>query len=591
MNNLLAILLIISTSYAALAVEEFTFTSKSLQQDGNKGKFFDPHNHTNGVLSSLAVVDAYKYIWGQKPQESELLDFWNKFLNFYNATTEEIAADGTLKVKVNKLKSGSALSNGTKLILNCNEPALYCSTSLPAKEESGEQCMNSLLRSITNILAATPLTGFSGAYAVRRALVDIPDLPGHFGVHVQQQATVLELALEKIGLVEMSQPFAGGPDGEKKLANTVLSYRDILEDLKASKTSAANLGLKDRFLQLKLDVPQIKWLLLTPTKDLGINSATTTLSYASGQCREYQLALQDPTIDTNEDIFSALVKFNDVVGVDVAGPEFTCFAPKGMEDFKKLAGATYRAAKARQLRNKNNDKLVVRVHVGEGSPVEDAEPIATLSDDARKNSCEEIKKYPKIKQIHDRTEYVYIHQYESRKNIDYILKTIGELKKLYSDIDSYVIFRLGHLTHITFAQAKKAKELGITADVNLSSNVATQAWTVDPAIINKYLVEKGVPANSVRSLLVALHQNGASYDEIFKGHGFKWLLMNHVPIMLGSDGGGVEHAPSMKREYLIAQELINAWNKQDPKFRAQNISIDVLLQSQKEHMEKMGYTF
>lgn len=574
------------------AAQNFTFDAKSLEKAGDAGKFFDPHNHTNGVLNPLAVVNAYKFIWGQTPTEAELSSFWFKFLDFYNTITEVPQDDGTIKSKVNKLKSGSSLSNGTKLVLSCNEPGIYCSSSLPPGEESGELCMNALVRSIFNILSATPLTGFSGAYAVRRGLMDIPDLPGHFGIQVQQQATILELALEKIGLVEMSQPFAGGADGEKKLANTVLAYSAILNDLKAAKPSPENKGLKDRFKQLKLDVPEMKWLLLTPTKDLGENSPSTTLSYATGQCQEYPVQIpEDPNADQNEGVYNVLVKYPDVVGVDVAGPEFTCFAPRGMEDFKALAGATYRASKVRQNSNFNRGKLIVRVHVGEGSPVEDAEAIATLSDDARKESCEAMKNFPKIKQVHDRNEWVYIHQHESRKNIDYILGAISDLKKQYKDIDQYVIFRLGHLTHITNAQAKKTKELGVTADVNLSSNVATQAWTVDPAIVNKYLVEKGVFANNVRSLLVALVKNGASYEEIFKGHGFKWLLMNRVPIMLGTDGAGVEHSPSMKREYLIADELIKAWNKSDPNFKKLGITINDLLKAQKDHFDQMGYKY
>src|SRR5690606_35162402 len=163
-----------------------------------------------------------------------------------------------------------------------------------------------------------------------------------------------------------------------------------------------------------------------------------------------------------------------------------------------------------------------------------------------------ITQFPKIKQVNTRTDVVYIHEYESRKNIDYILSAIADLKTEYPDIDRYIIFRIGHLTHITNKQAKFAKQLGIRADANLSSNVSTQAWTVDQAIIEKYLLAKGINANNVRSLLVALVENGAPYAEIFNGHGLKWLLLNKVPTTLGTDGAGVEHSPSMRREYLIA---------------------------------------
>ena len=581
-------------------------SAAALNATAKDGSFFDPHNHTSGVLNPLAVVNAQKFIKGEQPSEAELSDFWFKFLKYYNDTTCD--DDAFLKakttcsldptcdedsftrekcVKVNKLKSSNQLSNGTKLVLNCDEPALYCSSS----EEMGEQCMNSLLRNITNILAATPLTSFSGAYAVRRALMNIPDLPGLLGIHVQQQATVLELALAGISLVEMSLPFdARAVDGEKKLASSVLYYRDLLKDLSAAKTSAKNQELKERFTKLGLNVPQIKWLLLTPASNLGKISETQTLSYISGQCQALAVSpVKAPSIDAGTGLYNAFLKFEDVVGMDVAGPEYTCFAKEGMAEFKKLAAATYRASKDRAKKYPNHKKLVVRAHVGEGAPIEDGESIKTLSDEVRAESCEAMKVFPKIKQINNREGMMYVHQYEARKNIGYILNAISDLKKQHRDLDDFVVFRLGHLTHISKSQAEFAKTLGISADVNLSSNIATQAWTVDQSIIDKYLVKKGINAINVRSLLVALKDNGATYPEIFDGHGLKWLLLNRVPTTLGSDGAGVEHSPSMKREYLIAEELINAWNNSDPEFRKAGITIDYLLNNQKIHLEQMGY--
>lgn len=564
---------------------EYTQNATQLLSKTHKGLFFDPHNHTSGVLSPIAVVNPKKFILGQEPSQEELKNFWFKFLDFYNEIT---CNEATQKCKANKLKSGPSLSNGTKQLLNCDEPGLYCDRAIDLEKRPHEQCSDTLIRNIYNILSATPLTSFAGAYAVRRALPDIPDLPGLFGARTQQRAVVLSLAMAGTGLVEMSHNYFG----EEK--TTVFEdYQNLLDDLKSPDTSQFNKDLKDRLTKLGLNIPNIKWLLATDTRALGKISDTARISYISGRCsiinEEPVIQDKDEQIDPLVGIYNILIKFNNVVGVDVAGPEHTCFVDYGMNEFKKLAKTTYRASVERRKNNKEAGKLIVRAHVGEGAPLEDATPIVTLKADERKKSCEAIKHFPVIKRFYDRKQNIFIHRYEAQKNIDYMIQAISELKTENPDIDNHIVFRLGHLTHVTDAQAKLMKSLGINADVNLSSNIASQAWPVKPALIKKYLINKNIEPINVKSLLVALIANGATYEEIFDGHGVKNLLANKVPTTLGTDGGGVEHAPSLRREYIIADDLINAWNKSDPEFKKQGITLDFIFQSQQEHFKQMGY--
>ena len=141
------------------------------------------------------------------------------------------------------------------------------------------------------------------------------------------------------------------------------------------------------------------------------------------------------------------------------------------------------------------------------------------------------------------------------------------------------------------AQALQAKRLGISADVNLNSNLATGAWPVSREVINKYLTKNNITPNNIRNLREELIKNGANIGEIFDGHGLKSLLYYKVPLTLGSDAAGVEHSTGMREEYLLAKQLIDYWNAHDDDFARKNITIDDLLLNQKYHYEEMGYSF
>lgn len=565
MKTIILIVFLTTASLVAHSSSLLTLNAQNLHDPNKKQLFIDAHNHTGGILPVLAVVDPYKFIRGQEPSETELKDFWFKLVKYYQDNET--------------LKKNRNISNGTKLVLTCNEPSSNC--ALSDDDSSSDQCNSSLLNSLYNVFSATPLTAFATAYKFRGIVHSIPDLLAASSSYTQMRAKILAMAMTKAGIVELSQAFIGGSKGEESTF-IFTKYKNIIDDLKATNTSHENQPLKERIQQLGLEVPSIKWLLLTHTLELGKISDETTLTYNTGQCSGMgmpEILKTDPATG----LYDTLVNFEDVIGIDIAGPEITCFASEGMRVFKELATATYFASMTRRQNNNKLKKLVVRAHVGEGSPL-----LKTPFTEEQQAACDEIKKFPQL--MKDLDQNLYIHQKEARTNISIILRAIADLKEKYSDIDDYIIFRLGHLTHLTNEQGQLMKSLNITADANLSSNISTQAWTQNPSIIDKYLVQKGISANHVRDLLDTLLNNGVSVGEIFDGHGLKWLLYHQVPTILGTDGAGVEHSVTLTREYEIAEKLINYWNENDEQFKSKNITIDSLLQSQKLHYDAMGYS-
>lgn len=565
----LAILSGFAIGFAALngwAITSSDFTSSGSDlHDATKAKiFFDPHNHTGGILPPLAIIDAKKFIAGERITEEDLKDFWTKLVPFFNTT----------------LMKSPRISLGTKLVVTCNEPSLYCSADANDANANTKKCHSSLLDNIYNMLSATPLTSFNTSYSIRGNTWQIPDLAGASGGSLSTQAKIYELALTGAGVVELSEAFIGDKK-EEDATRTFTKYQSILDDLRRPNTSPKNQLLKQRLAEKNLAIPSVKWLLLTHTMELGKLPNERTLTYDDGQCLSKEMP---PTLNTDPmaDLYQTLVNYEDAVGVDVAGPEYTCFTNEGMKDFKELVDATYKASQVRRQNNGKFNKLIVRIHVGEGAPLVDTKYVRDQA-----GACEEAKKFPVI--LKDPETGLYKHQVEARRNIGVLITAIRDLIRKYPDINEYVVFRLGHVTHLTKELASRMKSFNITADVNLSSNIATQAWTVDKEIIDEYLVNKGVTANQVRDLRRALERNGASPGKIFDGHGLKWLLYYRVPTILGTDGSGVEHSNSLAGEYELAEKLIDHWNQTDDEFKGRNVTIDTLLKNQALHFDAMGY--
>lgn len=550
-----------------------TINSKQLSE-ATRASFLDPHNHIGGILPPLALVDLAKFIGAEQPTTAQLWSFWNVLTAAFYETPS--------------VKDNRRMSNAAKMVMICDQPTSMCANSLD------NECDTLLRRNIANVLTASPVTTFWTAYAFRDMANASYVYKGKRGEDLEHaknlfaQANLLELAKKNVSLVEMSVNFIGG--AKANTGEIFARYKGIINDLNAPNTSNKNITLKNALISKGLRVPQMKWLLMTHTMELGKLPDDTTLNYAAlGQCQEINFPEALTTDPVMGGVFDWLLKINDIVGVDVAGAESTCFTDEGMNVFKNLAKTVYYAAKERHRRDNVDNKLLVRVHVGEGAPVLEM-PLYEERDQA----CQAIENFPVVKTALDTSGYRDrtnrpIHRIEATKNIDYLLNAIEELKEQFLDIDKFIIFRLGHLTHLTKELAQKAKQIGVHADVNLSSNISTSASTIDNSIIQQYFIDKGIKANHTDGLIATLLKQRVPIQKILLDHGLKWLLYYHIPTLLGSDGSGLENSASMNQEYFFARKLIEYWNNTDTDFRKRNISIDDLLYNQQLHYDAMGY--
>ncbi|MEZ4403201.1 MAG: DUF4157 domain-containing protein [Kofleriaceae bacterium] len=199
-----------------------------------------------------------------------------------------------------------------------------------------------------------------------------------------------------------------------------------------------------------------------------------------------------------------------VGGIDIAGQEFFWFdADVGGPRLRQLYGDLVAAAKAR------GERLVLRPHVGEGA-VDTAEGKPYGRDDHR----------------HRDPDGGLPHYQRARHNLDAILTTLEGLRADGLFDATLVEVRFGHATHTTPAQAVRMKALGITAEVNLGSNVVTGA-------VDQTAGADGKPQPT----------------EQFDDHALPTLLYYDARTILSTDAHSVM-STSMREEYQRAQRLI-----------------------------------
>src|SRR5258708_34003119 len=246
------------------------------------------------------------------------------------------------------------------------------------------------------------------------------------------------------------------------------------------------LAAAGKFKALGVSEPKIKSVIMTNTSDLGsvTRDGQDWIQYGStGQCAPTKPVLRIAP----EDIRNGLLGrdsdgaeviapdeerafFDEVVGIDTAGPEITCFTDAtdnvnrgaGMDNYKRLVRAVYSASRERRGAGWHG-KLLVHTHVGEGG--------IRYSYDAGNL----FSTFPGV-QI-DPATGVAVHIEQSRENVRRLLQAVRELKAEIKDLDDFVVFRFGHVTHAGKQEALAMKELGIEADINLVSNIATRAYS------------------------------------------------------------------------------------------------------------------
>ncbi|MDB4962489.1 MAG: hypothetical protein JWP01_2488 [Myxococcales bacterium] len=198
-----------------------------------------------------------------------------------------------------------------------------------------------------------------------------------------------------------------------------------------------------------------------------------------------------------------------VVGRDIAGPEQLHFDERGGEALENLYYQDLAEAK------RTGTSKILRPHVGEGA-VDSIEGKSFHTDKDRVISREGEPS----------------HYARSRSNIDVVLAALERIHAKGGLDSSKVIVRFGHVTHATPAQAARMAKLGVVAEVNLGSNVASGAVSQTEGV----------------------HGKRASVEQLDE-HSFATLLYYNVSIVLNTDAGGVM-STSLRIEYQRARQAI-----------------------------------
>jgi hypothetical protein len=544
------------------------------------GRYFDPHNHFNGVIpyrlfggitaTGQREIDVFlksphgaeikRLLPASDDQQARVMIL--EFLGHHTLTRR--AADGgrvqVAKPEVRKeaqlYKLLDDLENRLmKLLWQELQAARTTLTSSEERMAVGAQTLRQFLACepaddpksvkhlLQSVLTANPQNDFEAVY-VARGLIKMPSL------RAQLEATLNVLAHDQIGYVEMSQPitkfFVGSAD--KKTPPSGF----LAEEVKTTLLKAESAG-----------GPQLRWLpmLLTGMLADDGHGKSVVLSKESGQCENSgpdpapMLKPLQPDSDGKSQLERVLAE-PMVVGFDMASPERSCFTKSGARHFAEALAITFRAAQAESKR------LVAHVHVGEGFPVF-VTPSGKGTGDAGNGSdvsCENPKAPREMQPLQIKYQgNLPVHFINAENNIEVLLDSVEafrkELKGEVARFDDYVEVRFGHVTHANLRQARRMRELHIFADVNLTSNLATGALT-----LHGFDVGFGYESGSYRPLapgdLKRLAENPES-ARLFKDHSLITLLVEGVSVMLGTDGGGVEHS-TMVAEYALAGTIIDA---------------------------------
>jgi len=177
------------------------------------------------------------------------------------------------------------------------------------------------------------------------------------------------------------------------------------------------------------------------------------------------------------------------------------------------------------------------------------------------------------------------HAITARNNIDKIARGMIKFRdELVEKADNLAVFdelvkvRLGHGTWASYDNAKQVREAKMHVDINLASNLATQAYTWPVEAANgksldrpKFMFAQNPassnPPNTAQS--IAVHElvsttsrnfhTGVEMKKFIRGfsnHGFLKLFIAGVRIQLGSDGTGIEHS-NIPLDYKVAAILIS----------------------------------
>ncbi len=345
-------------------------------------------------------------------------------------------------------------------------------------------------------LTATPETPFDGAYVVIDALVKTtwggPARPGDTNQLAEQRAFDDYTREAILRLAETGTAYSEQSTGIKKLAGSVhpdridAVHRQLIAEgkLRPGQVDIKMLGM------IKTGHFGARDPKLPPTGEPGTRSPA-----------DHQ---RDAATARHQAAHPA------VVGRDIGAPELYTFDEVGKARYQ----ADYRALLTDAKRT--GHVLVDRPHVGEGAVDNEAgKPHHT--DKGRVIVGDEPAHYQR-----------------ARDNLELLLTAAEGLRAEGVWNPTLVITRYGHAAHATPHQAARMRALGIIAEVNIGSNVATGSLSQTDGV-------RGERAAQPR------------YDD----HALPSLIYYGTASVLSTDGPGVM-STTLKTEYARAHELIEA---------------------------------
>jgi len=232
-----------------------------------------------------------------------------------------------------------------------------------------------------------------------------------------------------------------------------------------------------------------------------------------------------------------------------------------------------------------NGRMVVHTHCGEGFAI-------YYNTTPASNTFENVfGSFP----VYSTPPNARTNPYAPRENIKLVVEAIQEVKNNISDIDCYIIFRLGHVTHIDPETAFLMGSLGIEADVNLDSNLVTGALPISIDITDLLANVLSDPIenfklNNFTAVLIPDPTDVTRVSDVFKNSSLLTLLTSGVKvIMLGTDATGTEEDP-LTREVVLLNSLLSYYNNTIPEFYQLGITYASVLQEATKHQNLVDGT-
>ena len=358
-------------------------------------------------------------------------------------------------------------------------------------------------------LIATPETDFNSAYEMRDELVKDtwaggkkprPATPGQATPDEAAQRDAFENAGYDAYTREALLALARDGVGYTEPSNSASKMKKRFTEDRVEKV-VAELIAEGKLAPGQVDV---RFLTMVTTNHFGDRPDTMpATAVRPGTAKEWA--------DTHQLLREQILR-KYVGGIDIAGQEFFWFdRDVGGARLRELYGDLIDAARER------GERLVLRPHVGEGAV-----------------DTQDGKPYHRDDHRHRGADGKPSHYERARHNLDAVLSSLEELQANGVFDRTLVDVRFGHATHATPEQARRMQALGITAEVNLGSNVASGALDQTDGGID------GKP------------RNVEQYDD----HALPTLLYYDTSVVLSTDAHAVMDT-TMRAEYQRARRVID----------------------------------